>query len=113
MNRQCLLLFTYPIIAALVLASVPSCSRPSNRRTVAAPTEVAKVRVSADGKIYFNERLISFDGLRAEFQRLKRIDGAVQFIDETGASHQQVQAVRKAISEAQLPIRVLSPHPTP
>ena len=101
--------FTYLIIATLILASVAGCSRQSNRRTVPAPTEVAKVRVSTDGKIYFNERFVSLDGLSGEFQRLTGVNGAVQFVDETsGASHQQGQAVRKVI-EAELPIRVPAP----
>jgi len=104
--------FTYLVNAALILASVPGCSRQSNRRTVPAPTEVAKVRVSTDGRIYFNERFVSLDELRGEFQRLKRISGAVQFVDGTSeASQQQGQAVRKAIVEAELPIRVPVPRP--
>ncbi len=106
--------FTYSVVAALLLASVPSCSRQSNRHSVPAPSEVANVRVSMDGKIYFNKRFVSLDGLRGEFQRLKRINGAVQFVDETSeTSHQQGQAVRKAIIEAELPIRVLGPPPRP
>jgi hypothetical protein len=110
MNRQRTMRFTCSIIAALILASVLSCSKQSTRRTVPAPSEVASVRVSTDGKIYFNERLVGLDGLRGEFQRLRRINGAVQLVDETSeASHQQGQAVRKAIIEAELPIRAPTP----
>lgn len=99
--------FTYLILAALILASVPGCARQSNGHSVPAPSEVANVQVSTDGRIYFNERFVSLDGLREELQRLKRINGAVHFVDETSeASQQQGQAVRKAIIEAELPIRV-------
>jgi hypothetical protein len=91
-----------------MLASAPGCSRQTRPRTVIAPTEVAKVRVSADGKVYLNERLVTIDELRGEFQRLKRIHGGVWFIDETsgGAQRQQGQMVKKAIIEAELPMKV-------
>ena len=96
------------IIAVLILASVPGCSRQTKPRTVTAPTEVAKVRVSADGKVYFNERTVTLDELRVEFQRLERIHGGVWFFDESsiGASRQHGQAVKKAIIEAKLPMKL-------
>jgi biopolymer transport protein ExbD len=96
------------IIAVLILASMPGCSRQTKPRTFTAPTEVAKVRVSADGKVYLNERTVTFDELRVEFQRLERIHGGVWFFDESsaGASRQQGQTVKKAIIEAQLPMRL-------
>ncbi len=99
--------FKYLIIAVLLFASAPSCSRETKPRTVTAPTEVAKVRVSSDGKVYFNERVVTLDELRAEFQRLKQVHGGVWLFDESssGASRQLGQAVRKSVIEAELPIR--------
>lgn len=72
------------------------------------PTEVAKVRVSVDGKLYFNDRVVTLDELNREFQRLKQVQGGVWFFDESsfGASRQQGQTVKKAIIQAELPMRV-------
>lgn len=72
------------------------------------PTEVAKVRVSVDGRLYFNDRVVTLDELNREFQRLKQVQGGVWFFDESsaGAFRQQGQIVKKAIIEAKLPIRV-------
>ena len=101
--------FKYPlIVAVLILASVLACSRQIKPRTMTMPTEVAKVRVSRDGKTYFNERVVSLDELRREFQRLGKSRGAVSFVDESSGedSWQLGQAVKKAIVEAQLPIKL-------
>jgi biopolymer transport protein ExbD len=75
--------FKYSIVAVLIFASAPGCSRGAKPRAVTAPTEVAKVRVSADGKVYLNEREIALDELRGEFQRLRRSNGGVWFVDES------------------------------
>lgn len=100
--------FKCSLIAVLIFASAPGCSRQTKRRAVTAPTEVAKVRVSADGKLYLNERLVTLDELRLEFQRLKGIHGGVWFVDESsaGASRQLGQRVSAAIVEAELPMKV-------
>jgi hypothetical protein len=72
------------------------------------PTEVAKVRVSVDGKLYLNDRDVTLDELKVEFQRLTQVHGGVWFLDESssGVSRQQGQTVKKAIIEAKLPMRV-------
>ena len=72
------------------------------------PTEVARVRVSMDGKIYLNDRVVTLDDLNVEFQRLAKVHGGVWFFDESfpGPSRQQGQTVKKAIINAKLPIRV-------
>jgi hypothetical protein len=72
------------------------------------PTEVAKVRVSVDGKLYLNDRVVTLDELNGELQRLTQVHGGVWFFDESsfGASRQQGQTVKKAIIEAKLPMRV-------
>jgi hypothetical protein len=98
----------FSIIAILILALALSCSKQSTQRTVTAPTQVAKVRVSAGGEIYFNERTVTLDQLRTEFQSLQRVRGGVWYLDESsgGAFRQQGQTVKKEIIEARLPIRV-------
>lgn len=100
--------FNYSIVALLILASALGCSRQAKPRAVTAPTEVAKVRVSADGKVYLNEREVTLNELRGEFQRLKQNNGGVWFVDESsaGASRQQGKRVSAAIVEAELPMRV-------
>jgi hypothetical protein len=102
--------FKYSIIGVLMFASAPSCSRQTRPRTLTTPTEVVKVRVSGDGKVFLNERVVTLDELRGEFQRLKRIHGGVWFIDESsaGAPRQEGQTVKKAIIEAELPMKVRS-----
>lgn len=99
--------FKCSIIAVLIFAAT-GCSKQSKPRAVAMPTEVVKVRVSVDGKLYFNDRVVTPDELNREFQRLKQIQGGVWFFDESssGPSRQQGQIVKKAIIEAKLPIRV-------
>lgn len=99
--------FKYSIIAVLVFASAAGCSRETKPRSVTAPTEVARVRVSAEGKVFFNDRVVTINELRGEFQRLKQIDGGVWLFDESssGASKQLGEQVRKTIIEAELPIR--------
>lgn len=98
--------FKCSIIVVLIFAAT-SCSRQTKPRTVAMPTEVAKVRVSVDGKVYFNERVVTLDELNREFQRLNQVHGGVWFFDESsfGASRQQGQTVKKAIIEARLPMK--------
>jgi hypothetical protein len=97
----------YSIIAVLIFASAPSCSKHTKPHAVTAPTEVANVRVSADGKVFFNQRVVTLDELRGEFQRLKQIHGGVWLSDESssGASRQLRLVVKKAIVEAGLPMR--------
>jgi hypothetical protein len=72
------------------------------------PTEVAKVKVTGDGKLYLNDRLVALDELNREFLRLSQVKGGVWFFDESlpGPSSQQGQIVKKAIIEAKLPMRV-------
>jgi hypothetical protein len=52
--------------------------------------------------------MVTLDELRGEFQKLKRIHGGVWFIDESsaGAQRQQGQMVKKAIIEAELPMKM-------
>lgn len=72
------------------------------------PTEITKVRVSFDGRAYVNESVVTLDELKGELGRLKQINGAVLFSDESslGASRSQGQTVKKAIIEAELPMQV-------
>jgi|GEM_PF-4365319 len=100
--------FKYSITALLIFASVPGCSRQNKPRTITAPTEVARVRVSADGSVYLNERVVTLKELRGELQRLKQVHGGVQFVDESSAAdaRQQAQRVSAAIVEFELPMQV-------
>ena len=92
----------------IVLIFAAGCNKQSKPRTVAMPTEVSNVRVSVDGKTYLNDRLVTLDELRREFHRLKQIKGGVSFFDESsaGPSMQQGQSVKRAIIEAELPMRL-------
>ena len=87
-----------------------ACSkRPASQaHHVSAPAEVAKVRVSADARIYLNEHPVTLSELKEEFERLKQVNGGVQFLDEStaGESRQQAQLVRQAIIKAELPMLV-------
>lgn len=99
--------FRWFIVVVFILANA-SCSTKPTRRIVAAPTETATVLVRGDGKIYFNDRAVSFDQLKVEFARLKQIRGAVSFFNQSspGTAQEQAQLVKKAIIEAELPMRV-------
>ena len=96
------------LILAVLIFATASCSQQSKPSAVAMPTEVAKVRVSVDGKLYLNDSVVTLDELNREFHRLKQAQGGVWFLDEssTGPSKQQDQTVKKAIIQAELPMRV-------
>ena len=96
------------LMIVFLIISGASCSKPTKPRTVSTPSEIAKVTVSADGKIYFNQRVETIDELRSEFQKLKSAHGAVWFVDQSssGPSWQQGQTVKKAIIDAQLPMKM-------
>ena len=96
------------LIGLLIVAMASACSRrfASQSHNVSAPTEVAKVRVSADARIYLNEHPVTFSELKKEFEKLKQVNGGVRFLDEStaGESRQQAQLVRQAIIKAELPM---------
>ena len=99
----------YSMIAVLIfVVSAPGCSKQSKSRVIMAPTEVAKVRISADGKVYLNERVVTLDELQGELQRLKRVQGGVWLVDESsdGPARKQGQKVSAAIVAAELPMRM-------
>lgn len=100
--------YKYLRIALLIFAATPGCSNQPKRHNVTAPTEVAKVRVSVDGKVYFNERIVTLDELGTEFQRLKQIGGAVWLLDDSRAGEPRKlgRAVREAVIRAELPMKV-------
>jgi len=94
------------VLLASMLLYVANCSRQPKR--VPAPTEIAKVKVAADARVYFNERAVSMDDLNREFARLKEIHGAVWFFDESSSeiSREQARLVKKSMINAGLPIRL-------
>jgi hypothetical protein len=96
------------LIGVLIVALMPGCSRRATRHNFSAPTEVAKVRVTADAKVYLNDRIITLVELKKEFQRLKQVNGGIWLVDEStaGESRQQAQAVRQAIIRTELPMMV-------
>lgn len=95
-------------LIAILIIFAPGCSNQPKRRAIARPVEVAKVRVSVDGKVYINESIVAFDELKRELDRLKQIHGGVWFISDSpyGEAGRQNQIVKKAIIDAELPIRV-------
>lgn len=97
-----------PSVIIFLILFTANCSKQSSRRTIPMPTQVARVIVKVDGKVYLNGKLIPFEQLKGEFRRLKDLNGAVWFLDESsvGASREQGARVRKAIIEAELPMRV-------
>jgi hypothetical protein len=76
--------------------------------TLQMPTEIAKVKIGSDGEIYFNDRIVAIDDLKAELKRLSKINGAVAFTENTSSefSRQQSAAVKKDIIDAHLPIQI-------
>lgn len=100
------------IAACLLLVALLFCNAGCSQRpmhgNLTMPTETAKVRVSSEGKIYFNDRIITYGELSDEFKKLKKKNGGVWFLDESfvGSSRQQGQMVRKAIIDAGLPMRI-------
>jgi hypothetical protein len=96
------------LIFLLLIIFATGCSSQPKRRMIPRPTEIANLRVSFEGDIYVNQKVVTLDELNGELGRLKQINGAVRFFDQSafGPSRSQGQTVRKAISEAGLLIRV-------
>lgn len=96
------------LTGVLIVALMPGCSRRPSRHNFSAPTEVAKVKVGADARVYLNDRVITFVELKKELQRLKQINGGIWLVDEStaGESRQQALAVRRAIIRTELPMMV-------
>lgn len=91
------------MVAALTLSV--SCATKPTRRLVPRPSETARVVVKKDGKVFFNERVVTIDELKNELGKLKERHGAVWFVDE-GSSSQHNEPVKKAIMAAELPIQI-------
>lgn len=89
----------------------------SNKQTISTnnketPNEfnAAKVRITATGLIYLNEKQISLDELKVALARLKQENGSVWYYRENPqeASAKEATAVIQAIINLGLPIRLSS-----
>jgi hypothetical protein len=95
-------------VLAILIIFTTGCSNQPKRRSIPRPTEVAKVRVGVGGRVYVNEGAVTLDELKGKLDKLKQIHGGVWFINESSdrESGRQAQVVKKAIIEAELPMRV-------
>jgi hypothetical protein len=76
-----------------------------SRQVMSAPVTVAKIKVDQAGEIYLNKKAVTLEELRQELVKLKQTNGGVWYRLED-PSHPQAKAVRKAIMESQLPIKI-------
>lgn len=81
----------------------------SNDAAATMDENVARVKVTADGKVFLNGAETTLDDLRAEFARLQASGGRVQYYreDPTGKPHPIAEQVIQAVIEAKLPIQLM------
>lgn len=92
------------LIAGLLLNA---CASASTNAPAQDTTNVAKVKVTADGRVYLNGFETTLGGLRQEFERLATVNGEVWYYREDAESDPPriVQDVLDAIIEAGLPVQ--------
>ncbi|MCA9038171.1 MAG: hypothetical protein KDA91_23765 [Planctomycetaceae bacterium] len=90
-------------------SSSPSGSNDQNT-TPFDDTNVAKVKVLADGTILLNDKQVVIDELKTAFAELKEKNGVVWYYREKGAGEPPPQAmsVMEAVVDAKLPIKLSS-----
>jgi hypothetical protein len=96
-------------MVALILLVCVSCRPAAN--TASQPStsgEVAKVKVTQAGDIYLNGAKSNMDKIKAEFARLKKVNGMVWYYREAPEkpAPAAAESVMKAVIEARLPIKL-------
>jgi len=88
---------------------VEAAERTREGDTVQQFGEISKVKVDRANTIYLNGKIVTIEGLKQEFARLKQGNGAVWYYRENphGEPPPQAMAVIQAIIDAHLPVRVM------
>ncbi len=98
------------LLSLLLAVALWSCtSKPKQPPFV--PTQIAKIKVQADGAIFLDEKPVSLEDLRAELEKLSKVKGAAVYYyreNPKGKPHPAaaITGVLKAIMEARLPVRL-------
>jgi hypothetical protein len=98
-----------PLLAATLLccATLACSEKPSTPPMQSSPSQVAKVRVYADGRLTLDGAPASTESLTAAFAALKAKNGVVWYYREQGESPQPpaiAKSVLDAIIAAKLPV---------
>lgn len=84
-----------------------SARQTKSRPPLQAPTEMVKVKVNQSGEIFIEGKPATIDELKREFARLKQVNGGVWYYAEDSFTPQS-EAVKRAIIEAHLPMKLTS-----
>jgi hypothetical protein len=94
------------LIAVILLLLAAACSSISAGNST--NTNIAKVKVTSEGKLFLNGQETTLDAIKQEFARLKMVNGMVWYYRENpgGEPHPNAMEVIKAVVDAKLPIKL-------